>query len=144
MKALLVALLICLGCQVALAAPCQAVATRVAVATSAAPHPNPCKDLAQAATGAAGTPAPMQKVAVRAPAAEKAGFLAPSAGMPGAPDAAAASSGSGSPADFAGAGTAPKPKEPPAQGPRGRSSLLLVGVALMAGIALRRYGAGRG
>ena len=133
MKAPLLALLICLGCTAALAEPCQAATTRVALATPAADPLAPCTTLASAATGGTRAAATLQKVAVRTPPAEAVAFIAPAAG-----------GRSGGAASF-GAAKAPEPapQEPPAPDSRGRS-LLLVGVALMAGIALRRYGAGRG
>ena len=132
MKAPLVALLICLGCTAALAEPCQAATPHVARATPAADSLAPCTTLAAAAAGGTLAAAPLQKVAVRTPPAEAVAFIAPAAG-----------SRSGSAASFGTAKAPPAPQEPPAPGSRGRS-MLLVGVALMAGIALRRYGAGRG
>lgn len=132
MKATLVALPICLGCTAVLAEPCQAAATHVALATAAADPLPSCTTLASAAAGGTLAAAPLQKVAVRTPPPEAVGFIAPAAGRTGGQ---------------AGFGAAkapePKPQEPPAPDSRGRS-LVLVGVALMAGIALRRYGAGRG
>lgn len=132
MKAPLVALLICLGCTAAMAEPCQAAATRVALAAPAADSLAPCTALASAAATANIAAAPLQKkVAVRTSPPEAVGFIAPAAGR------------SGTTSSFGPHPPEPKPQEPPAPGSRGRS-MLLVGVALMAGIALRRYGAGRG
>lgn len=135
MKATLVALLICIGCTTAWAEPCQAAATRVALGAPAGDALAPCTTLASAAAGAniAAAPLqPLQRVAVRTPPAEAVAFIAPAAGR------------SGSPPGFGAAKSPePPPQDPPAPVSRGRS-LLLVGVALMAGIALRRYGAGRG
>lgn len=136
MKASLLALLICIGCTTAWAEPCQAAATRVALGAPAGDALAPCtSSLASAAAGAniAAAPLqPLQRVAVRTPPAETVAFIAPAAGRSGAP-----------PGFGAAKAPEPQPKDPPAPDSRGRS-LLLVGVALMAGIALRRYGAGRG
>lgn len=137
MKALFAALLICLGGQAAAAAPC-AGAAQAADKPAVAQHLETCGELKLAAAPTS----TLQKVAVHAPvAAEAVGFIAPSPGR--AVTVGSHPARDAAPNPFNDSRSVPQPQEPQPDGPRGRS-LLLVGLALMAGIALRRYGADHG